>query len=120
MMSKKDALKGTQSPDIEEVKDNATKSKEVDTEYAPGTHPHSTANLRPWSKGKSGNPLGKPSHAKLKKMLKEVGNEVVLDYYGKELGTRKDLVLKSIWDKAIKGNNIKYVQLLIWLGVFED
>ena len=53
-------------------------------------------------------------------MLKEVGNEMVLDYYGKELGTRKELVLKTLWDKAIKGNNIKYVQLLIWLGVLND
>ena len=120
MMNKENALKGTQSPDIEEVKDNPTKSKEMDTEYAPGTHPHSTANLRPWSKGKSGNPLGKPSHAKLKKMLKDVGDEVVLDYHGKPIGTRKELVLRTIYDKAIKGNNIKYIQLLIWLGVLDD
>ena len=121
MMNKKNVLKGTQSPDIEEVKDNTTNSKETDTAYAQGTHPHSKANLRPWKPKQSGNPLGRPSHAKLKKMLKEVGDEVLLDWTGKkELGKYKDLLLKSIWEKAIKGNNIKYVQLLIWLGVLDD
>ena len=120
MHMKKNDLKGTHTPDNEEVKDNITNSKETDTEYAQGTHPHSRANLRPWKPKQSGNPLGRPSHAKLTKMLKEIGNEVVLDYYGKELGTRKELVLKTLWDKAIKGNNIKYVQLLIWLGVLDD
>ena len=120
MKNKKNVLKGTQSPDIEEIKDNTTKSKEMDREYAQGTHPHSKANLKPWSKGQSGNPLGKPSHAKLTKMLKEVGDEVVLDYKGNPIGTRKELVLRTIYDKAIKGNNIKYIQLLIWLGVLDD
>ena len=80
----------------------------------------SRANLKPFERGQSGNPLGKPSHAKLKKMLKEVGDEVVLDYHGKPIGTRKELVLRTIYDKAIKGNNIKYIQLLIWLGVLDD
>jgi len=36
------------------------------------------------------------------------------------MGTRKELVLRTIYDKAIKGNNIKYIQLLIWLGVLDD
>ena len=119
-MNKKNVLKGTQSPDIEEVKGNTTNSKEIEPVYAPGTHPHSKANLRPWSKGQSGHALGRPSHAKLTKMLKEVGDEVVLDYHGKPKGTRKELVLRTIYDKAIKGNNIKYIQLLIWLGVLDD
>ena len=65
MKNKENAVEGTQSTVIEETRDNATKSKEVDTEYAPGTHPHSKSNLKPWSKGQSGNLLGKPSHAKL-------------------------------------------------------
>ena len=120
MKNKENAVEGTQSPYIEEIKDNATKSKEVDREYAPGTHPHSKANLKPWKPGQSGHSLGRPSHAKLTKMLKEVGDEVVLDYHGKPIGTRKELVLRTIYDKAIKGNNIKYVQLLIWLGVLDD
>ena len=63
MKNKENAVEGTQSPVIEETRDNATKSKEVDREYAPGTHPHSKANLKPWNKVQSGNPLGKPSHA---------------------------------------------------------
>ena len=117
---KKNDLKGTHTPDNEEVKDNITNSKETDTAYAQGTHPHSKANLRPWSKGQSGHALGRPSHAKLTKMLKEVGDEVVFDYHGKPMGTRKELVLKTIWDKAIKGKNIKYIQLLIWLGILYD
>ena len=119
-MNKKNVLKGTQSPDIEEVKGNTTNSKEIEPKYSQGTHPHSKANLRPWSKGQSGHALGRPSHAKLTKMLKEVGDELVLDYHGKPIGTRKELVLRTIYDKAIKGNNIKYVQLLIWLGVLDD
>ncbi len=90
---KENVLKDTHTPHIDKTEDNTTKSKEVDTEYAPGTHPHSKANLRPWSKGQSGNPLGKPSHAKLTKMLKEVGDEVVLDYHGKPIGTRKGTLI---------------------------
>ena len=53
-------------------------------------------------------------------MLKDIGDEVVLDYHGKPMGTRKELVLRTIYDKAIKGKNIKYIQLLIWLGVLDD
>ena len=121
MMNKKNVLKGTHTPDNGENEDNTTNPTETDTEYAQGTHPHSKANLKPWKPKQSGNPLGRPSHAKLKKMLKEVGDEVLLDWTGKkELGKYKDLLLKSIWEKAIKGNNIKYVQLLIWLGVLDD
>ena len=91
-MNKKNVLKGTHTPDNGEVKDNTTNSKEMDTEYAQGTHPHSKANLRPWKPKQSSNPLGRPSHAKLTKMLKEVGDEVVLDYHGKPKGPRKELV----------------------------
>ena len=120
MNKKKNVLKGTHTPDIEEVKDNTTNSKETDTTYAQGTHPHSQANLRPWKPKQSGNPLGRPSHTKLRNMLKEIGDEMVLDYHGKPKGTRKELVLKTVWDKAIKGKNIKYIQLLIWLGVLDD
>ena len=111
---------GTYSSKDKEINKNPIDTNEDEKEYENGHHPNSRANLKPFEKGISGNPSGKMSHAKLRKMLKEIGNEVVLDYYGKELGTRKDLVLKSIWDKAIKGNNIKYVQLLIWLGVLDD
>ena len=108
------------SKDKEKIK-NLIDSKENDESYERGHHPNSKANLQPFERGQSGHPLGRPSHAKLTKMLKEVGNEVVLDWSGKkELGKYKDLLLKAIWDKAIKGNNIKYVQLLIWLGVLDD
>ena len=110
---KKNDLRGTHTPDNEEVKDNTTNSKEMDTAYAQGTHPHSKANLKPWRKGQSGHALGRPSHAKLTKMLKEVGDEVVLDYHGKPKGTRKELVLRTIYDKAIKGNNIKYIHRIV-------
>ena len=44
----------------------------------------------------------------------------VKDYNGNPKGTMKELVLKTIWNKAIIGKNIKYIQLLIWLGVFRD
>ena len=44
----------------------------------------------------------------------------LLDYHNKPMGTSKELVIKTIWDKVIKGKNIKYIQLLIWLGVLDD
>ena len=106
--------------DMEKLNNKSFDSRDGDETYEKGHHPNSKANLVPFERGLSGNPLGKPSHAKLTRMLKDIGGEVVLDYHGKPKGTRKELVLKTIYDKAIQGHNIKYIQLLIWLGVLDD
>ena len=110
---------GTYSSKNKEKIKNPIDTNEDEKEYKNGHHPNSKANLVPFKKGISGNPLGKMSNAKLRKMLKKMGNEVKHNYSGKPMGKRIDLVMETIWDNAIKGHNIKYIQLLIWLGVFE-
>ena len=105
---------------MENLNNKSIDCREGDGTYEKGHHPNSKANLKPFEPGQSGHALGRPSHAKLTRMLKDIGDEVVLDYHGKPKGTRKELVLKTIYDKAIQGHNIKYIQLLIWLGVLDD
>ena len=54
----------------------------------------------------------------LKKSLNKLGEEETVDYWNKSQGTRKNQVLETIWKQAIKGE-IKYVQLLAWLGCLD-
>ncbi len=55
----------------------------------------------------------------MKEELSKLGDEIIDDYYGKPLGTRRQVVLKRIWDDAQKGD-MKKIQLLAWLGSLED
>ena len=85
-----------------------------------GKHPNSLKNLKKWEKGESGNTIGRPfKYQLLKEKLQELGNEITNDYYDKPLGTRKEQLLKTIWNKAIKGD-IQFTKILIYLGVFDD
>ena len=85
-----------------------------------GKHPNSLKNLKPYSKGMSGNTIGRPfKYQLLKEKLQELGNEITNDYYDEPLGTRKEQLLKTIWNKAIKGD-IQFTKILIYLGVFDD
>ena len=85
-----------------------------------GQHPNSLKNLKKWEKGKSGNPIGRPlKYQKLKEALQKLGNEITNDYYDKPLGTRKEQLLKRIWELAIRGD-IQMVKILLYLGIFDD
>ena len=101
-----------------------------------GKHPNSLKALKEhqFKAGSSGNPTGaKPSYKKLKKILQELGYEQVSvivqpdvnsdDYLfdkttTKEIGTRKEVVLRKIWDDAQDGDMQK-IQLLIYLNIFD-
>ena len=97
-----------------------TGNTEINEEtYSKGEHPNSLANLKPFPKGISGNPLGRPTkYESLKQSLNKLGEEETEDYWNKSQGTRKNQVLETIWKQAIKGE-IKYVQLLAWLGCLD-
>ena len=91
-----------------------------DSDYTRGEHPNSLKNLKPFPKGVSGNPLGKPhKYQKLAEKLNKLGGEDVYDWYDESKGyTFREGVLKMIWEKANQGD-IKFVQLLAYLGCLD-
>ena len=92
-----------------------------DDDYAHGKHPNSLNAIKKhqFPKGLSGNPSGyKPTYANLKKELIELGELETFNYRDESLGKKRQQVLDRIWTDAIRGD-MKKIQLLIWLGVFE-
>ena len=89
-----------------------------------GKHPNSLANLKPYEKGVSGNPGGRPvKYAKLKKALDKWA-DLELDYDWWDLPpnaakTLKDQVHWRIWHKARQGCN-KSIEILAKLGCLDD
>ena len=128
MMSKKDNY----SENIKDKDENFPAKREDEW----GKHPNSLKALKEhqFKAGSSGNPTGaKPSYKKLKKILQELGDEQVSvivqpdvnsdDYLfdkttTKEIGTRKEVVLRKIWTDAQSGDMQK-IQLLIYLNIFD-
>ena len=92
-----------------------------DSEYTRGEHPNSLANLKPFPKGVSGNPLGKPhKYQKLADNLNKIGDRQVIDYKGIPGGySYREGVLEKVWKKAHHGD-IKLIQLLAYLGCLDD
>jgi hypothetical protein len=92
-----------------------------DSDYTRGEHPNSLKNLKPFPKGVSGNPLGKPhKYQKLADRLNKIGGDEVYDWYDEPKGyTYREGVLKKIWEKANQGD-IKFIQLLAYLGCLDD
>ena len=89
-----------------------------------GKHPNSIKNLKPYKKGETGNPGGRPTkYAKLKKALDKWGNEeCAYDFWDvppTSANTMKDQVHWRIWHKAIHGDN-KCIEILARLGCLDD
>ena len=91
-----------------------------DSEYTRGEHPNSLKNLKPFPKGVSGNPLGKPhKYQKLADNLNKIGDKEVVGYKGISEGfTYREGVLEKVWKKAQYGD-IKFIQLLAYLGCLD-
>ena len=112
------------------VKDKSGGETEVNIsensgDYQHGKHPNSLSNLKPFEKGVSGNPGGKPmKFQNLKKSLDRWGKKhIVYDLWEIPEATDgqplKEQVLFGIWDKARRGN-IKCMELLARLGCLDD
>jgi len=108
------------------------KNKRLETEsfsenkesHGLGDHPNSRANLKPFKKGQSGNPGGRPiKYAKLRKALNKWKNiEIDYDYWDappKQCKTLKDQVHWRTWHKAVHGDN-KCIEILAQLGCLDD
>tara|TARA_Y100001970_G_C13769134_1_gene619630 strand:- start:86 stop:481 length:396 start_codon:yes stop_codon:yes gene_type:complete len=109
--------------------DNITESSER------GKNPNSLNNLKPFPKGISGNPTGKPSNKNFKKALNDIGNRIddkpkeidpLLDI-GMEIEpytpkwdkrTYREKVLDRIWHEAISGD-IKFIEYLRKYGCLD-
>ena len=96
----------------------------TENNYRHGKHPNSLANLKPYEKGESGNPGGKPVKYKaLKEALdKWADKEIAYDLWDlppKEAKTLKEQVHWRIWHKARLGDN-KSIEILAKLGCLDD
>ena len=123
-------IQGTQNAQKTPNKDeNITKNKEDENEveYEWGKHPNSLKALRKhqFAKGVSGNIFGrKPQFESIAEQLNALGSETMSrnsTWCGESMPedkTKKELVLRRIWNDAIKGD-LKKIQLLAWLGCLD-
>ena len=88
-----------------------------------GQNPTSQANLKPFEKGTSGNPSGRPvKNAKFIEALRKYGYDVPRDIFGDKepfsQATNNMAVIDQIW-KDGKNGNYQAIRLLIELGAIE-
>ena len=103
---------------VDKQTDNRKDFSGINENYSRGEHPKSQANLKPFPKGMSGNPLGRPhKFVKLAEALKEYSEKhVKLSIYGNS--TYREEVLERIWYKAKEGD-MQCIQLLATLGCLD-
>ena len=98
-----------------------------ENEYERGFHPNSLKNLKPFPKGVSGNPLGKPhKYTKLAEALSKLGcKQILIEKWNgskyeriKTDKTNREAVLEMIWSKARAGD-VKFIQLLAYIGCLD-
>ena len=112
--------------DIRDKKDeNITKSREDAEEPVAewGKHPNSLKNLNPYPKGVSGNVLGSVRKFELlANALDKIGDEIDDDCYPPEhrTMTKRERVLRKIWNDAIRHGDLKKIQLLAHLGCLDQ
>ena len=91
-------------------------SVETMKENGRGNHPNSRANLKPWEKGVSGNPDGRPhKYVKFKESLDEYGSKLASAF---DTQTNKEAVLEQIWYEARNGS-ISHTKILAELGCLD-
>ena len=103
---------------VDKQTDNQENFSGINENYSRGEHPSSQANLKPFPKGMSGNPLGRPhKFVKLAETLKKYSEKhEELSIYGNV--TYREEVLERIWYKAKEGD-MQCIQLLATLGCLD-
>ena len=89
-----------------------------------GVHPNSQANLQPFEKGESGNPLGRPQkYENLKKQIIAYGKkQPVADWDFEVLvsePTYREEAIRQLWLQAKKGS-LAHIKYLAELGCLDD
>ena len=88
--------------------------------FGRGKHPNSKKNLKPFPKGKSGNPSGKPKKLEqFKEYLDWWGNLTEYDNWDWDRYTNRQVVIKGIWERASKGNK-QDLDILLSLGLLDS
>jgi len=94
-------------------------NSEIELSYKRGEHPNSQTNLKPYPKGVSGNPIGRPTkHEQLRRSLNQLGDVKVDSYDSQTQVSKRQKVLDRIWNEAMYGD-IKCIQLLALLGCLD-
>ena len=83
-----------------------------------GQNPNSLANLKPYPKGVSGNPDGRPKkYVKLAKALDKVGQKT--PSWNEPNQAVKEAVLDKIWTQAYMYGSVPHIKMLAELGCLD-
>ena len=117
--------KEKQSVSHSEQRDNEDDATNVTDETFPpkkgrGKHPNSQKNLKPYKKGQSGNPSGRPVKTEqFKEVLDWWGDLTDYDNWSWDSYTNRQMVVKGIWRRATKGNR-QDLDILLSLGLLDS